>query len=241
MEGLATFLVLIFMIGFIISVVGLVISIFKRNFRFTKKHMGLAILVCFIGFIASMIMFAHFETDETKARVAQQNAQKEADKQAKEEEKKQKETDNQKENETESEEVKTENTQEYTLEETDKSNNVDTTAQGNLKNEEISLDEIKEIIKGDVGQGEQITNTSFDGKTIVIDIDLGTPPNNIKPKDLASNRYSSISDDLLEYNFWNVLTVNFKNVGTVTLNADEASSNSWGKYFEGNLIEKQLK
>lgn len=141
---------------------------------------------------------------------------------------------------------KLQNGEEITFEETEETNNnqkeneQSTQIQDSSENKDTSLDKIKEAVQNNIGKGEQIKDFKLENKSIIVNIDLGTPSSNIPLKDLAISRYSSISDNLLEYDSWDTLTINFENVGTVTLNANEASSNTSGKYFESSLIEKQL-
>lgn len=105
-----------------------------------------------------------------------------------------------------------------------------------ISKEAISSEDIMEIIKDDVGKGEKITDAKIEDRTIVVNINIGTEEK-IPLKDLAVSRYSSISDDLLEHNFWDVLTVNFENVGSISMNKNESN----GTYFETSKIEEKLK
>ncbi|WP_162785175.1 hypothetical protein [Bacillus sp. P14.5] len=54
------------------------------------------------------------------------------------------------------------------------------------------------------------------------------------------NRYSQLSDELLYYEGWGVLTVTFPGVGTVSMNRMEKETNDYGDYFPMATIEERL-
>ncbi len=76
MENLITILFLIFMLGIIGNIVLFIISFFKKDFKFKKKQIGIALAICCIGFIASTAFYGNVETPETKARIENQKKEK---------------------------------------------------------------------------------------------------------------------------------------------------------------------
>ncbi len=194
MESLALILFYIFLIGIIVSIVCLVISFIKKDFKFTKKQILISLLICFIGFIASTIFFSKIQSPESKARYEQQQKekeeakkQKEALEKAKEEEKTQKETDKQEENETKSEEnkeVKTENvvdnSDETVKQENESENNIDINKYDDLQklymniNSDMSFEECLKIV---IQSGLPYAIHNFNGsKEIKVAFEKGVLP-----------------------------------------------------------------
>ena len=86
-------------------------------------------------------------------------------------------------------------------------------------------------------EGEEITEIKIDGNDIFITVDLGDNSD----KDLACSRYSSITDKLLEDEFWNDITIEFVGVGKLTMNSSQAKTNEFGgKYFDSLYIYENL-
>ena len=116
--------------------------------------------------------------------------------------------------------------------------------QGNNEDDskEIVLvpEKIKEIVKPSINSDDELINVKCEKDNIIIEVKLGDP----SPLDynfLAVSRYSTISDKLLEYTGWNDLTVNFVDVGEITMNYSEHKTNeNGGKYFETAVFEKQI-
>lgn len=95
----------------------------------------------------------------------------------------------------------------------------------------IDKEELESIISKNIGEDEKILEIVVGGKDIFIEVDLGEE--GILPmEDLAYTRYSSITDALLEQDYWNDITVEFKDVGKITMNTKNAKANEYGKYFD---------
>lgn len=102
-------------------------------------------------------------------------------------------------------------------------------------------DETKEKIIGCIGESEEITEVIIDDKNIIVEVELGDNGMLLPIEELALSRYSSITDKLLEDNFWNDITVDFEDIGTITMNSKQAKSNEYGKYFDSLDIENNFK
>ena len=50
-------------------------------------------------------------------------------------------------------------------------------------------------------------------------------------EDLAVNGYSQLSDELLNHEGWQVLTVTYPGAGTISMNRNEKETNKFGDYF----------
>lgn len=100
--------------------------------------------------------------------------------------------------------------------------------------------EVEDSIVGSIGEGEKIIDIVIEGQDIFIKVDLGEK-GILSMKDLAISRYSSISEKLLEDDYWNDIEVEFENVGIVKMNSKQAKSNEFGKYFEAIEIENNFK
>lgn len=84
MEALALILFYIFLIGIIASIACMVISCIKKNFKFSKKQILVSLLICFVGFIASTVLFSKVQSPESKAKYEANQKSKEEEKAKKE-------------------------------------------------------------------------------------------------------------------------------------------------------------
>ncbi|MEH7272488.1 hypothetical protein [Neobacillus vireti] len=105
----------------------------------------------------------------------------------------------------------------------------------------ITADQVKEIINYiGVGEGDQLSNVSFVNGEIKATIALA--PNEMVPaKDMAVNRYSQLSDELLNHEGWDILTIVYPSIGTISMNRNEKETNGFGDYFPTMVIEEKLK
>lgn len=60
-------------------------------------------------------------------------------------------------------------------------------------------------------------------------------------EDMAVNRYSQLSDELLNHEGWEILTISYTNIGTISMNRIEKETNEFGDYFPTMKIEERLK
>lgn len=108
------------------------------------------------------------------------------------------------------------------------------------QNSEIGEDQIREIIEEyALSDGDKITDLSIENNEIKMVIELAESM--LPPKDMAITVYSAASDELLNHEGWEVLTIEFKGVGTVSMNRSEHETNDFGlPYFPMKEIEKRL-
>ena len=105
-------------------------------------------------------------------------------------------------------------------------------------NESSDVD-FKEIINDNMHEGDKITKFSNEGDEIKATIKLAED-DLLSNKDLAETTYSAIGESLLEVEDWQVLTINFEDVGEVSFNRDEAEKNEYGSFFPTAEIAKRL-
>ena len=68
---------------------------------------------------------------------------------------------------------------------------------GTVDNDEL-VSTVKEAIEGDVGEGEKITDVSFDGTTLTVKVDMtGADTSILTASEIAESRIGSITDDIL--------------------------------------------
>lgn len=114
---------------------------------------------------------------------------------------------------------------------------VESSEDKNLK----TVEEYREMLKGDVGEGETIENIELVNNNIIITVDLGEEHKLFSQEELAENRYSSITDTLLdEGGNLNDITVKFTNLGKITMNTSEKESNEYGDYFDSFDIQENF-
>lgn len=96
-----------------------------------------------------------------------------------------------------------------------------------------SPDTIREWIDGGIGKGETITSVELDDNTLSIAVDLGSV-DELYPgyiTDLATDRASSITDDLLDHPEldaeWEIIYLNFENVGYFFFTKDDIEKNEY--------------
>lgn len=101
--------------------------------------------------------------------------------------------------------------------------------------------QVKEIIDFyGAGKNDQLSNVSFKNSEIKATVHLA--PNKMFPaKDIAVNRYSQLSDELLKHEGWNILTVTYPTVGTISMHRNEKETNDNGDHFPTMVIEEKLK
>lgn len=108
--------------------------------------------------------------------------------------------------------------------------------------EYITPDEIKEIIEDSgLGEEDKLASTSVEDGEIKVVIEIA--PNELfSAKDLAVTRYSQASDELLNHEGWEVLTIEYFDIGTISMNRTEKETNEYDMdYFSTEEIEKRLK
>lgn len=97
---------------------------------------------------------------------------------------------------------------------------------------------VTEVINDSVGEGEQITGVTLDGKNLIVTVDLSgaTIPDPLSAHDIALMRISSITDNILGlddtyYNAWDTITLDFGTEGTAVLDKSMVKNEGYGNFF----------
>ncbi|RST58595.1 hypothetical protein D5F11_016300 [Siminovitchia terrae] len=112
--------------------------------------------------------------------------------------------------------------------------------EGKGKKNYISPDEVEKVVNY-IAIGEQDKLISVDVVDGEIKIVIEQAPHDLLPgEDLATNTYSKISDELLELESWDILTIQYVDIGTISMNRSEKERNEYGDYFPTQVIEERL-
>ena len=105
----------------------------------------------------------------------------------------------------------------------------------------INAEKVEEILTDyGLGEDDNLVSVTVDGGEIKAVIELA-PSELISIEDSAIVTYSSVSDELLTHKGWEQLTIEFRNVGTVSMNRSEKETNEFDMdYFPSAVIEKKL-
>lgn len=106
------------------------------------------------------------------------------------------------------------------------------------KSDDSFIQEIRSSISGSIGEGESITDVSLSDGNVCVVVDLsGTDTSLLSIEDIAVSRASSITDAFLDIsdcdNLWDSITVDFGDVGKITMNKKDVETNEYGgRYFD---------
>ncbi|GIN39033.1 hypothetical protein [Heyndrickxia oleronia] len=105
----------------------------------------------------------------------------------------------------------------------------------------INAEKVEEILTDyGLGEDDKIVSVSVEGGEIKAVIELD-PSELVSIEDLAISRYSSSSDELLTHKGWEQLTIEFRNVGTISMNRSEKETNELDMdYFPTAVIMEKL-
>lgn len=104
---------------------------------------------------------------------------------------------------------------------------------------DLTADNIKMLVRQNLA-GDKLNDVNFDGENITVSVKLADLAP-LTEKDVAVVRFGGISDNLLDKDGWNTLTVNFEGLGSITMNASSAVLNEYGqKCFHSEDYEGQL-
>ncbi|KXH86926.1 hypothetical protein [Sporosarcina sp. HYO08] len=105
----------------------------------------------------------------------------------------------------------------------------------------MTVEEATELIEyTGVGKDDKLNGVSVGNGEIKAVIEMA-PDNMFSAEDIAVNRYSQLSDELLDHEGWETLTIEFVGVGTISMNRSEKETNEYGDYFPTLEIENRLK
>lgn len=107
-------------------------------------------------------------------------------------------------------------------------------------NVSITGEKVKGIIEyAGMGEDDNLVEAAVEGDEIKVVIELA--PHDLLPaKSLAATSYSQASDALLEREDWQVLTIDYVNVGVISMNRLEKESNEYGDYFPTAKIDEMI-
>lgn len=103
---------------------------------------------------------------------------------------------------------------------------------------DMLVDAVNNTIEGTVGKDEKITEVTFDGSNLVVTVDLsGADTSKLSKGLIAESRVSSITDAILSlddsyYNTWETVTIDFGDVGSITMDKSMVKDEGFGRYFE---------
>ena len=104
----------------------------------------------------------------------------------------------------------------------------------------ISRVEFKEMIDYNMlSDGDELLSYSAEENHLkaVVKIEEGMLGDDLS----AATSYSSLSDELLTHEGWDILTVEFVDVGTISMGRNKKETNEMGSYFPIIKIEEKLK
>lgn len=102
---------------------------------------------------------------------------------------------------------------------------------------DIFVSELSTLLSTQIGNDEEITNITLENEILSIFVELS----NSQPKvgtlhNLADNRVSSITDEILNHEdfdtYWNIIVIDFGDIGTQTCNKSMIQDDGYGRYFD---------
>lgn len=105
----------------------------------------------------------------------------------------------------------------------------------------LTNENIKEVVEfNGTGEGDELISSEIVEKEVRAVINLA--PSDLLPADqLAVTRYSQVSDELLNYENWETLKVEYVDIGTISMQRSETETNEWGMtYFPSEVIDSKL-
>lgn len=105
----------------------------------------------------------------------------------------------------------------------------------------LTEENLKEIIEfNGTGEEDQLISSEFLNGEVRAVILLGDN-DLLTDGEFAVTRYSQLSDELLSYDGWEVLSVEYEGIGTITMNQSEKVTDDWGMtYFPTDVISSKL-
>lgn len=107
--------------------------------------------------------------------------------------------------------------------------------------ESLSENEARELLEyAALGEGDSLTSLVIENGEIKAIVEIGDNEIFDDKSMLAEVIYASAGEELLQEDGWEVLTIEFVDVGKVSMSHDEKESNEYGDYFPIEEIMKQL-
>lgn len=106
---------------------------------------------------------------------------------------------------------------------------------------ELSDSEVREVLEyAALGAEDNLTDVVVIDGEIQATIEIGDNEILDDKSMLAEVIYASAGDELLDIEGWEILTIEFVDIGKVSMHRDEKESNEYGDYFPAEEIMKQL-
>lgn len=173
-------------------------------------------------FIMAALLLVACSNDNSLENTNEQPKQKEVQKQE--------DTEKQIEEQTEKEELQVE----------EKKQEEDQSQEKSESQQPMTTEEATEIIEYyGMGENDELVSLVVEGEEIKAVVKLADN-NLLSPKDLAVSSYSQASDEYLIHEGWEVLTIEFVNIGSISMNRSKKETNEVGDYFPTAEIEKNL-
>ncbi len=108
--------------------------------------------------------------------------------------------------------------------------------------EELSQDELNELFKFDaLGLDDTLVDIAVENNEIKATVEVADHKMIDDKNILAETIYSRAGDTFLQYEGWDVLTIEFVDLGEISMNRNEKETNEYGMdYFPTEEIAKQL-
>ncbi|MEH7277040.1 hypothetical protein [Neobacillus vireti] len=244
---MGSFLAVIGFLGFILFIIMAIVSAFRKTGK-GKKRMLFAVGCFVLMIIGGELAPDAKETANSKANVEKKKEDSSIEKTTDETKKKEEVAVKKKEEvaakmKAEDEAKAKEEAERKAAEEKSKQEEADE-AKENKKSESQPLTEEKviEIVENySLGEDDKLINFSVTDGEIKATIDLA-PNDMFSAEDMSVTRYSQLSDELLNHDGWEILTITYANIGTISMDRNEKKTNEYGRdYLPTMEIEKRLK
>lgn len=107
---------------------------------------------------------------------------------------------------------------------------------------DITNDEVVGLLEQNaLEEGDAITDLEINGEEITLTISVGDDEMFEDKTITAESLFSRVGEELLQYDGWEVLTVEFTDIGTISLDRYQSEVNEYGmEYFPLDVIIGQL-
>lgn len=106
--------------------------------------------------------------------------------------------------------------------------------------ENVDVNDVENIMILSMSEGDKLIDISIENDEIKVIVDI--EESDISPRDVwASNIYSLASDELLNnFKGWNTFTVEYIDIGTVSMDRSQSELDEYGEYFPSEKIDEIL-
>ena len=221
MEMFATLLCMFSMFAGIFFLITIIIRKIRKKPK--KKLYSRGFLISVVVFIISIVLFAIFETPETRIEAEQRRLE-------------------QQEQEKAEVEKQVEGSDDKKQEETNDSHEEKKQTKSDVSSYDKFVKDVKKVIQGSVGENETITDVVYKDRDLCVYVDFSeADPTPITYEDLAISRTCSITDEILAltqyYDLWDTVTVDFGDLGYIRNGKENILDSEYGLYFDVETFE----